>query len=132
MGEDTARRVGVEHLNGKLLGAGRRRAPLQAGEPVRAVAGELARERAPGKVRTGDRDRGQISVTRIIHRRTSAVTIAGAGYGLDRNGRVDHVMPPALLCLFNSPLPGPVTPGAAPAGAGPGQVPRSLNAAHDP
>jgi hypothetical protein len=34
-------------------GAGQaRRAPLQAGEPVGAVAGERARERAPGQVRT--------------------------------------------------------------------------------
>jgi hypothetical protein len=50
--EGAARRVRVEHLNGQLLGAGWRRAPLQAGEPAGAVAGELARECTPGKVRT--------------------------------------------------------------------------------
>jgi hypothetical protein len=70
VGKGAARRVGVEQLNGQLLGAGWRRAPLQAREPVRAVAGEFARECAPRKVGTCDRERG-LSVIGAIHCRTS-------------------------------------------------------------
>lgn len=71
VGEGAARGVGVEHLDGQLLGARWRRAPLQAGAPVRAVAGELAQERAPRKVRAGDREREGISLTGTVNCRTS-------------------------------------------------------------
>jgi hypothetical protein len=43
-------RIG-NHTMTQLLGARWRRVPLQAGAPIRAVAGKLAREPAPGKVR---------------------------------------------------------------------------------
>lgn len=67
-----ARRVRVEQLNGQLLGARWRRAPLQAREPVRTVAGELAREPARLKVRAGNGERDAISLTGTAHLRASA------------------------------------------------------------
>src|SRR5215475_12127582 len=53
--EGTPRCVRVDHLDGQLAGPRWRRTPLEAGEPVGAIAGELARQRSPGKVRARDR-----------------------------------------------------------------------------
>jgi len=71
VGERAARRVRVEQLNDQFLGTRWWRAPLQAGDPVRAVAGELTRECAPRKVRAGDCQRRGIPLTGTVHCRTS-------------------------------------------------------------
>src|SRR5262249_51366649 len=72
MGEGAARCIGVDQLNGQFLGASWRRAPLQAGEPVRAVAGELAREPAPRQVRAYDPERAGSALIGTVHFWTSA------------------------------------------------------------
>src|SRR5262245_2481573 len=88
--EGAPRCVRVDHLDRQLLGPRWWRTPLQEGEPVRAVAGELARERSPGKIRARDREPSEVLLFGIIHCRTSAYRQRPHGNPSGQPGRASY------------------------------------------